>query len=79
MHQNNTSTEFKRVKHGQLPGDVHKSEKIAMREKLTPKPLPYPGTLLTWTRRSKRYRKDLVLKSKSVQRQRDKKASSDEL
>lgn len=53
--------EHKRVKHGDLPGDVGKSKKIQMREK--------PAT-----KRDKSFLRSIIEKGKTVQRRRDKKA-----
>ncbi len=50
---------FKRVKHHHLPGDVSKEEKLAMRERRHPE-----------TVRSKIYRQDIALRTRSTLRER---------
>ncbi len=59
------SNEFKRVKHGQKPGDLPKGFKIAMREKRIP------------IRAAKTFRKILSKKGRKVQRRRDHTAEQD--
>lgn len=70
-------TEFKRVKHGEQPGDVHRSAKIAMREKKTPIRI-FPWQSLD-DACAKSFRKYLQEKSKKVQRRRDKRAIEDSI
>ena len=65
-------TEFKRVKHGQLPGDNSRTLKIAMREKRTP--IKVREDYVVEEKCAKAFRKDLVEKSKTAQRRRDKEA-----
>lgn len=66
-------TEFKRVKHGQQPGDVAKRHKIRMREKQTPFRIWYSseyGQLMS-NACGKAFRKFLQEKSRKRQRRRD--------
>jgi phage gp16-like protein len=68
-------SEFKRVKHGQIPGDYGRQIKIAMREKRTP--IKMVRSVDSWVigdNCAKVFRKDIVAKSKTVQRRRDKEA-----
>ena len=69
--------EHKRVKHGQIPGDVHRRVKIDMREKRVPIQAS-PWHLISQTC-AKVYRRLLQDKSRTAQRQRDKKAIRDGL
>lgn len=61
-------TEFKRVKHGQQPGDVPKRTKIAMREKFQ-----------EIGKAAKAFRRYLSEKSRTVQRRRDRRAYEREM
>lgn len=63
-------TEFKRIKHGQQPGDVSKRTKIKMREKKIPAAVS-PWQTIT-APQAKAFRRFLQHKSKKRQRQRDK-------
>jgi len=69
--------EFKRVKHGHLPGDVHKGIKIAMREKLGEIIIAPWHTISE--KAAKVYRKIISKKSKKRQRRRDKERVKEEL
>ena len=64
-------SEFKRVKHGAVPGDVSKRIKIAMREKKMPVEV-FPWYVIE-DPCAKSFRKYLQEKSKKVQRRRNKK------
>jgi hypothetical protein len=64
--------EFKRVKHGQIPGDLGRKSKIAMREKRTP--IQVRSDVVIEEKQAKSFRQTLTEKSKTVQRRRDKKA-----
>jgi hypothetical protein len=64
--------EFKRVKHGQIPGDLGRKSKIAMREKRTP--IQVRSDVVIEETQAKSFRQTLTEKSKTVQRRRDKKA-----
>jgi hypothetical protein len=70
--------EHKRVKHGHHPGDIPKSEKIAMREKRMI-PLYSWQTPESQRRRAKGYRKMLQKKSKKRQRRRDQERIEEQL
>lgn len=63
-------SEFKRVKHGELPGDVSRKTKIKMRER------SLPFWIWPWQYISDKciqsFRRDLRQKSKKRQRRRDK-------
>lgn len=63
------STEFKRVKHGHTPGDLPRRIKIAMREKRVPVKV-FSWQIIT-VNQAKSFRRDLIKKSKTVQRRRD--------
>lgn len=69
-------TEFKRVKHGELPGDISRWAKIRMRENKGRKGTAF--NLWPWQRLneklSKSFRRYLLDKSRTVQRRRDKEA-----
>ena len=64
--------EFKRAKHGQIPSDVGRNFRISMREKRIPMDLAMGRVI--GDKCAKGFRQDLVVKSKTVQRRRDKKA-----
>ena len=64
--------EFKRVKHGQIPGDYRRKFKIAMREKRAP--IQVTSDVVIEEKPAKLFRQFLTEKSKTVQRRRDKKA-----
>lgn len=68
-------TEFKRVKHGELPGDISRRHLIAMREKRVPFRVYYGGGHFQQIgiKCAKVFRKNLTKKSRTVQRRRDKK------
>lgn len=65
-------TEFKRVKHGQQPGDIPKQAKILLRERCVPVRL-FPWQILT-SACAKEFRLYLRDKGRTVQRRRDKRA-----
>lgn len=65
-------TEFRRVKHGQMPDDVSRKIKIAMRERRTP--IKLGQGYVIGENCAKSFRKDLLEKSKTAQRRRDKEA-----
>ena len=69
--------EHKRVKHGHVPGDIPKADKIAMRERRT------PIFISAWhsisTKAAKVYRKMLQKKGKKRQRRRDQERIEEEL
>jgi len=68
------SSEHKRVKHGQLPGDISRRGKIIMREgSRLAEPLGLDGN------RAKTYNRQLYQKSKTVQRRRDQQAIKEAL
>lgn len=71
-----SKNEFKRVKHGQKPGDIHKGLKIAMREGKAPIQCGW------WTISQKAagtYNRMLKKKGRTVQRRRDKQRIQEEL
>lgn len=74
--------EHKRVKHGETPGNIHRSRIIFMREKVG-KYGREGFSLFPWqyidARQAKALRKYLVEKGKAVQRRRDKQAILDGL
>ena len=67
-------TEFKRIKHGEMPGDIHRKRKIAMREKHVPFVIDYGGGYGQEIdeKSAKTFRRFLQDKSKKRQRRRDK-------
>jgi hypothetical protein len=69
--------EFKRVKHGEQPGDLSRQTKIKMREGRTPFRV-FPWQLIN-NNCAKEFRKYLIQKSRTVQRRRDKNACKGEL
>ena len=73
MHRN----EHKRVKHGHVPGDIHKQAKIAMRENKGS--IIINGYHVISEAASKVYRRMLAKKSKKRQRRRDRERIQDEL
>lgn len=68
---NSNKNEHKRIKHHSYPGDISKKHKIAMREKETP--IKVSSCHIIEDEAAKSYRTNLKNRSKSVQRQRDKK------
>lgn len=72
--------EFKRVKHGHLPGDVSKKRLIQMRETRGPVFIRYSSSYahIIGEAACKQFRKGLAEKSKKVQRRRNKKACQEE-
>lgn len=76
--------EHKRVKHGHVPGDISKKNKIAMREKDTPIVILYGKGVdgkryetVIEEKAAKSYRKFIRDKSKHFQKERDRKAVRD--
>ncbi len=74
---NTNKNEHKRIKHRSQPGDIAKRHKIAMREKKTP--IIVSSCQEITEEGAKSYRKNLQDRSKSVQRQRNKKEIRDSL
>lgn len=62
--------EFKRIKHGQMPGDLPKRMKIWMREGRAPF-MAWPWPVVS-EKQAKSFRRFLSEKSRTVQRRRDK-------
>lgn len=68
---------YKRVKHGQEPGDLSKKVKIAMRERKKIAPLPWGQTINE--KAAKAFRKGVIGRGKTKERQRGKKQIEREL
>lgn len=71
------SNEFKRVKHGQQPGDISKQFKIAMREKQTP--IVISSYQVISSKAAKTFRRMIAKKGRKVQRQRDHRAERENI
>lgn len=66
-------SDFKRVKHHHMPGDVSKRTKIAMRENKVRSPLLRSGMYPLIGKPAKAYRKEVNMKTKAVLKERTKK------
>lgn len=70
---NNSRHEHKRIKHGQLPGDVSKRVKIKMRETKEDVEVNYGTTThIIPAKATKAYRKELIRKGKAVLKEKTK-------